>query len=216
MRIIGKDRCPSIQGGAGHETTLCMHGYCAIKIKMSSFGSCTTLLILISLRTLGGMYGRVKLYRTIKPPALFLNIRNNNYYYAGTPSILSLSLTSPIDVTSGNAVCSNTTIEFTCNASNVETFGWHINNTSLNSWYIPTTSSSLQVIERGQFEIKLYINTTNGEPPTVSSRLVGRVDEGLYNGDEIRCIGSTAVTVSQSLNLNYSLVMGKCFNSSIY
>ena len=78
---------------------------------------------------------------------------------------------------------------------------------SIESWYIPTTSSDIQVKERGHFEIKLYLNTTNGEPPTVSSRLVGRVDQGLYNGNEIRCVGSTTVTVSESLNLSYSLVI---------
>ena len=179
-------------------------------VKMSAFGSCTTLLLLISLRTIRGMYGRVKLYmsyyQTSRITFLFMI---NNYNYAGTPSI-SLSLTSPVDVISGYAVCSNTNIEFTCNASNVEVFGWLINDTSIESWYIPTTSSGVQDSIRlhGHFEIQVYlekISSTNGEPPTVSSRLVGRVDEGLYNGDEIRCLGSTTVVVSQSLNLHYSL-----------
>ena len=78
----------------------------------------------------------------LKPPACIVLIFND-YNYAGTPSI-SLSLTSPIDVISGNAVCSSTTVEFTCNASNVETFGWHINDTSIESWYIPTTSSDFR------------------------------------------------------------------------
>ena len=84
---------------------------------------------------------------------------------------------------------------------------------TIESWYIPTTSSGVQVEECDHFEIKLYLNITNGELHTVSSRLVGRVDKGLYNGDEIRCYDSTTVTVSQSLNLRYSLVMGKYFNS---
>ena len=81
----------------------------------------------------------------------------------------------------------------------------------IESWYIPTTSSGVQVEERGHFEIKLYLNITNGEPRTVSSRLVGRVDQGLYNGDEISCIDTSTATepVSQSLNLSYSLVTGK-------
>ena len=93
----------------------------------------------------------------------------------------------------------------------METFGWQINNKSIESWYIPTTSSSVQVTEeRDHFEIKLYLDITNGEPPTVSSRLVGSIDQGLYNGDEISCVDSTAtVRVSQSLNLSYSLVTGK-------
>ena len=134
--------------------------------------------------------------------------------YAGTSS-LSLSLTSPVDVLSGNVVCSNTTVEFTCNARNVETFGWKINdNISIESWHIPSTSSSVQESIRlhGHFEVKVYlekISSTNGETPTVSSRLMGRVDQGLYNGDEISCVNSTTVPVSQSLNLNYSLAMGK-------
>ena len=82
----------------------------------------------------------------------------------------------------------------------------------IESWYIPTTSSSVQVTERGHFELRLYLEkiNTNGEPPTVYSRLVGRVDQGLYNGDEISCVDSTTtVPVLQSLNLSYSLVTGK-------
>ena len=138
----------------------------------------------------------------------------NNYNYAGTPSI-SLSLTSPVDVISGNAVCSNTTVEFTCNASNVETFGWLINDMSIESWYIPTTSSSVQdsIRLRGHFEVKVSlekISSANGKPPTLLSRLVGRVDQGLYNGDEISCVDNTyTVSVLQSLNLSYYLVTGK-------
>ena len=170
---------------------------------MSSSWTCATLLLLISLRTLRGTC------------IIYIILCSSNYrtaariVYAGTPN-LSLSLTSPVDVISGNAICSNTTVEFTCNARNVETLGWHINNMSIESWYIPTTSSSVQVKERGQFEIKLYLNITDGEPPTVSSRLVGRVDQGLYTGDEISCVDSTTtVPVSQSLNLSYSLVTGK-------
>ena len=92
---------------------------------------------------------------------------------------------------------------------------------SIESWYIPTIGSSVQysrIRMHGHFEVKVYLEkiSTNGEPPTVSSRLLGRVNEGLYNGDEIRCSdATTTVVVSQSLNLHYSLVMGKCFNSSI-
>jgi hypothetical protein len=84
---------------------------------------------------------------------------------------------------------------------------------SIESWHIPITNSSVQFKQRDHFEIKLTlekINSSNSEPPTVSSKLVGRVDQGLYNGDEISCVDtSTTVTVSQSLNLSYSLVMGK-------
>ena len=86
---------------------------------------------------------------------------------------------------------------------------------SIESWYIPTTSSNVQASIRlhGNFEVKVYlekISSANGEPPTLSSRFVGRIDQGLYNGDEISCVNSTTtVPVSQSLNLNYSLAMGK-------
>ena len=126
---------------------------------------------------------------------------------AGTPSV-SLSLTSPADVLSGNAVCSNTTVEFTCTASSVETLGWHIDNIPFESWYIPTTSSGTHFRERDHIEVYLEkMSFTNSEPLTVSSRLRGRVDQGLNNGSEISCIGTTTDDYMESLNLRYSLVL---------
>ena len=43
----------------------------------------------------------------------------------------------------------------------------------------------------------------------VTSTLVGTIDQGLHNGDEIRCVGISSKEVMESLIINYSIVTGK-------
>lgn len=128
--------------------------------------------------------------------------------HAGVPSV-SLDQTSPVDVLSGNAVCSNTTVEFTCIANNVETLGWHVNDRHIASWHV---RSNVKPVDDGRVEAYLDLNDTiinEGQFNTVTSKLVSSVDQSLLNGDEIRCEGTTNMNVEDSLVLNYSIVNGK-------
>ena len=112
---------------------------------------------------------------------------------------------------SGNAVYSNTTVEFTCTASNVETLGWDVNDRAIDSWHI--LSFNRPVGEDGPIKAYLDLNKTitNGTLMfiTAISTLVSTIDQGLHNGDQIRCKGTTKVNVEDIQVLNYSIVNGK-------
>ena len=131
---------------------------------------------------------------------------------------LSLRLTSSVDVLSGNTICSNTTFEFTCIASGVDTLGWKkTNGTNLIiQWNVNIKSTLVQVTYRDPFKVyldKFNISRVEGVEvfANFTSRLVGTVGQGLHSGDEIRCLGTgfTVTQVMESLSLNYSIVTGK-------
>ena len=132
---------------------------------------------------------------------------------------LSLNLTSSVDVLSGNVVCSNTTVEFTCTASGVHTLGWRRKNstvpvTLIKGWHIHNMAP---LEDRNYPGIEVYLDKTTTDTVTeaetlvftsVTSRLVSTVDHGLYNGDEIICLGVSTMNIMKSQILNYSIIMG--------
>ena len=123
---------------------------------------------------------------------------------------------------SGNAICSNTTFEFTCIVSDVDTVGWRKNDDMiLIRWNINSKSTLMSFEYRDQFEVHLdnfNTSTVKGREvfTNLTTRLIGTVDQSLHSGDEIRCLGTgfTTPQVMRSLNLNYSIVTGKYLGST--
>ena len=170
-----------------------------------------TLLLLSSLRTLRGTLGKTgNSEYTLYTDILYVKC-------AGSPS-LSLSVTSPIDVLSGNTVCSNTTVEFTCIASDIDTLGWQRGSRTMASMLITSWHVSAAPHPYHDGSIDVYLNkTVIGDSDAegrqvftnITSTLVGTVDQGLHSGDEIRCVGRISTDVMESLILNYSIITGK-------
>ena len=135
---------------------------------------------------------------------------------AGTPNAtVHLNQTSPIDVLSGNAVCSNTTVEFTCIASGVDTIGWQINSGRRETWHA-TSSSRISYLDQNKiyFDSILWIgSSSNGAGIfNITSRFVGTIDHGLHSEDNITCLGlgtGTTTPEMESQTLHYSTVTGE-------
>ena len=73
------------------------------------------------------------------------------------------------------------------------------------------------LVDRNYPGIEVHLDKTTTDIATeteglvftnVTSRLVSTVDHGLYNGDEIICLGASTMNVMKSQILDYSLIMG--------
>ena len=66
-------------------------------------------------------------------------------------------------------------------------------------------------LERSHGNFTVFLDSgntsTNNIYTNVTSRLVTTIDQGLHNGDEIRC--TNGFDVDESLTLNYSRLIGK-------
>ena len=108
-------------------------------------------------------------------------------------SSVTLTLTSPIDVTSGNTICPNTEVELSCIAVSVTALAWRRNGMDIDAFNV---LSALGTFERDPFITFLDVNT--GDPANMNSRLVFNASD-VMSGDTIDCItnrGGRTITLS--------------------
>ena len=118
---------------------------------------------------------------------------------------VSLTLTSPVDTTSGNTICPNTKVEFTCMGVSVTASTWQRNGMDIESFNV---LSVLGRFEQDPFITFLDVNT--GDPANMTSRLVFNVTD-VMSGDTINCItdrGGRIVTMSYQTKGTVMIIYG--------
>ena len=96
-------------------------------------------------------------------------------------SPVSLTLTSPVDVTSGNTVCPNTEVELSCIAVGISALTWRRNGMDIDSFNV---LSELGRREQDPFTTFLDMNT--GYPANMTTRLTFNASD-VMSGDTIDC-----------------------------
>ena len=108
---------------------------------------------------------------------------------------VSLTLTSPVDVTSGNTICPNTKVEFTCIAVSVTALTWRRNVMDIDSFNVLSALGRREPVD--PFITFLDVNT--GDPANMTTRLVFNASD-VMSGDTVDCITNRG---GRTVTLNY-------------
>ena len=109
-----------------------------------------------------------------------------------------MTLTSPVDVTSGNTICPNTKVEFTCIGISVTASTWRRNGMDIDAFNVLSGLGRREPVD--PFITFLDVNT--GDPANMTSRLVFNVSD-VMSGDTIDCITSGG---GRTVTLNYETI----------
>ena len=122
----------------------------------------------------------------------------HEFPYTGVPSI---DLSSSVDVTSGEAVCPNTSLEFTCVGVEVGFLDWNRNGTKIGDF----TAGDMEPMEVFVHPFTLLLDMVTVIPTTsvanITSRLLVDISD-LISGDQISC---SQVRKKSSKTLSYTL-----------
>ena len=121
----------------------------------------------------------------------------SEFPYTGVPSI---DLSSTVDVTSGEAVCPNTSLEFTCVGVEVGFLEWDRNGIEIEDF----NAGDSEQTEEFVYPFTLFLDMVSVVPPSsianFTSRLVVNLSD-LMSGDEISC---SQLTIQRSKILSYT------------
>ena len=107
---------------------------------------------------------------------------------------VTLTLTSPVDVTSGNTICPNTKVEFTCIAVRVTGLAWRRNSMDIDAFNVLSALGRREPVD----PFITYLDMNTGDPANMTTRLVFNASD-VMSDDTIDCItnrGGRTVTLS--------------------
>ena len=110
-------------------------------------------------------------------------------------------LSSTVDVTSGEDVCANVTVEFICIATGVAFFGWFRNGVEIEDFNLGDPTGMIVVPPYTLFLDRASVFSQMSPEANFTSRLVVNLSF-LMNGDSISC---SQFNVGASYVINYAI-----------